>query len=291
MKTLLIATDFSKASRHASLYGLQLAKTMEANVILFTAYTSPHPIAALPIQSSHYDVMMQMEKKLNDEADRIANDERARITVVCGEGTAVDTILSVAAEKKVDLIITGMKGEGNNIKKLFGSTTTSLVRQSNIPIIVVPEEATFSHPATLLYASDVFLDITIQPIDQVQWITGFFKSKLVVVRIVKDDYEKLLEDVNLPQRLRSGLTIMNTTFQFPVNTNVTAGLSDFIKMQPVDLLVMKPHKQGWIDRLFIKSETKEMLFHSHTPLLILPTIPEQETGRTPVIGKEIEVVL
>ena len=35
MKTILIATDFSRASRNPSLYGVQFARAINANVILF----------------------------------------------------------------------------------------------------------------------------------------------------------------------------------------------------------------------------------------------------------------
>ena len=271
MKTILIATDFSQASGNASLYGIQLAKAMNANIILFTAYDAPHNIAATTVLVSHYDIMMQTEQKLSDEADAITGRERLNIQIVCDEGKAEQSILAIATEKEADLIIVGITGRGNNVKKVFGSTTTSLIKDSTVPVIIVPENARFTQLKTILYASDIFLDITIQSIDQIQWITDFFKSKLCVIRVVKDDYEKLLEEVNVPHRLRTALKNISANFQFPVNKSISNGLNDFIKTQPVDMLVMQPHKHDWIERLFVKSETKDMVFHSHIPILMLPT--------------------
>ncbi len=286
MKTILIATDFSKSARHASMYGIQLAKAMNANVILFTGYDVPHNIAATTMQVSHYDVMIQTEQKLSDEADVIADGARSDIHIVCEEGKAEKSILAIANEKEANLIIVGMTGGGNNLKKLFGSITTSLVKDSNIPVLVISEKSVFSEPRTILYASDIFLDTTIQPIDQIQWITDFFKSKLCVVRIVKDDYEKLLEEVNVPQRLRTELKNISTTFEFPVDKNISHGLNDFIKTQPVDMLVMKPHKHDWIERLFIKSETKDMVFHSHIPILVLPETTDKKSELSAMLSEE-----
>ncbi len=291
MKTILIATDFSKASRNASLYGVQLAKAMNANIILFTAYEVSHAIAAINVQVSRYDVMMQTESKLSDEANTITDGERLNIQIVCDEGKAEKSILAIANEKEADLIIVGITGSGNNLKQVFGSTTTSLIKDSNIPVIIIPEKAMFFKPTTILYASDVFLDITIQPIDSIQWITDFFRSKLYVVRIVKDDYEKLLEEVNVPHRLRAGLTIINTTFQFPVNKNISDGLNDFMNVQPVDMLLMKSHKHEWIERLFTKSETKDMVFHTHIPVLILPEMTDKKSKLlTPVSTENMSVL-
>jgi hypothetical protein len=47
MKAILIATDFSTASRNESLYGLKLAKALQAKIILFNAYNVPLPAPAL----------------------------------------------------------------------------------------------------------------------------------------------------------------------------------------------------------------------------------------------------
>ena len=46
--------------------------------------------------------------------------------------------------------------------------------------------------------------------------------------------------------------------------------NEYIKKYKADMLAMVPHKQEWFERLFRKSETKDMIFHSKIPLLILP---------------------
>lgn len=43
MKTVLIATNFSPASRNASLCGIALAKALKANTILFNALNAGSP--------------------------------------------------------------------------------------------------------------------------------------------------------------------------------------------------------------------------------------------------------
>ncbi len=78
------------------------------------------------------------------------------------------------------------------------------------------------------------------------------------------------ERVNLPQKLRAELSSLHTTFHFPVNDDISNGLNEFVKAQKVDLLVMSPHKHEWMERFFVKSETEDMVFHSHVPLLVLP---------------------
>lgn len=143
MKTILIATDFSPASRNASLYGIDLAKALKAKIILFNAFNAgASPSSEPKKRKSRYDALMQSDKQLLQEADFL-DPEHKIMEIICDEGTAYYSILDVANEKKVDCIVVGRKGNGNAIKDLFGSTATALTKNSNITVIVVPENANF----------------------------------------------------------------------------------------------------------------------------------------------------
>ena len=263
MKTILIATDFSNASRNASVYGVEFAKAINAKVILFNAYMVPNPAPAINVSISRYDVMMQTDKRLLDEAD-LLDPKRATIEILCDEGLSADVIVNIANEKKVDFIIVGMKGSGEKLKKIFGSTATALAKESNIPLIVVPEKAKFEKLDIMVFANDArYLDKGIPK--YVTEITHLFKSKLYVVRVIKN---KGIFKVNTPHLLKQ--TDAVTTFEYSVDADISYALNTFIEMNKADMLVMMPHKHIWLKRLFIKSETRDMIFHTHVPLLIIP---------------------
>ena len=269
MKTILIATDFSNASRNASLYGVELAKALDAKIILFNAYEVPKPAPGLGVSVSRYDIMMQTDKRLLEESDFL-DPKREIIEIICDEGVPEDAIINIANEKKVDFIIAGMKGSGKNLKKIFGSTATSLIKRSDIPVIIVPEEAKFSIPKKILYASDSMSDTNIEHVDQIKPITETFESKLYVVRVVKDEYAEIFERLNTPGKLREELKKLDASFEYPVDTDIRHALNEFIKKHHADMLVMMPHKHDWLERLFKKSETKDMIFHAHIPILVIP---------------------
>ena len=270
MKTILIATDFSKASRNASIYGLHLAKAINAKVILFSAYQIPSPPTGLGMSISRYDVMEQTRQKLMDEEEKITYINMPEIKTICDEGVAGDAIINMANEKKADFIITGMKGSGKSFKKIFGSTATSLAKNSKIPVIIIPEDAKFKNPDTLIFASDNIIDADKNALEQLITITKLFKSKLFVVKVIKNKNEEWFEVSDTPQELRKVFEILDSSIEYPVDTDVTHALNKFIKKHDADMLVMMPHKHDWLERLFIKSETKDMIFHSQIPLLVLP---------------------
>ncbi len=268
METILIATDFSTASRNASLYGVQLAKALNANIILFNAYKVPPPAPAFNASISRYDIMMQTDKRLLDEADFL-DPKRTLIEIICDEGMAEDAIINIANEKKADLIITGMKGSGKNFKKIFGSTATSLVKNTSIPVIIVPEDASFKNPDTVVFAGDN-IDLDKDVPQQLKEITQLFKSKLYVVRVIKNKNEEWFEVSDTPQKLNKIVQMPDTSFQYPVDKDIRHALNEFINAHHADMLVMVPHKHEWLERLFRKSETKDMIFHTRIPLLVLP---------------------
>jgi len=84
-----------------------------------------------------------------------------------------------------------------------------------------------------------------------------------------------LEISDIPQELRNVVKISDTTFQYPVDTDIRSALNGFIEKHNADMLVMMPHKHEWLERLFRKSETKDMIFHTHIPLLVLPGIDSE----------------
>ena len=174
MITILIATDFSSASRNATLYGLQLAREINAGIILFNAYDIPTPAAGLNVKISRYSVKTLTDQKLKDEAEKFKYINMPSIITMCDEGD-VDTIINVANDKKVDFIVIGMKGGGKNFKKIFGSTATSLAKRTNIPLIIVPECAQFKNPQTIVFASDAYINSDKDVPEDLKAIIQFFQ--------------------------------------------------------------------------------------------------------------------
>ncbi len=269
MRTILIATDFSHAARVASLFGVQLAKALDANVILFNAYKVPHPLPALNVEISRYDIMMQTDKKLMDEADFL-DPNRSLIEIMCDEGGTEDAIITIADEKKVDFIVAGMKGTDMNIRKMFGATAVALARNVNVPLLLVPENALYKTPGTIIFASDLGVDTDLQVLDHLTEIIQSFEPKLYVLTVLKNKHEEWFEVLHTQETLKKASETFSDRPDYPVDIDITNALNSFIEKHNADMLVMMPHRHEWLERIFRKSETKDMIFHTHVPLLILP---------------------
>lgn len=276
MKKIFIVTDFSEASQNAGKYAIQLAKFWRADVALFNVYQTPVQVPESYIVYSPEDVWASTRELLEKEAKLINPDNLVTVELCGSIGVPADTIVAEAEKRNVDVIVCGMKGMGKTFRKIFGSTTTSLTRKSDIPLIIVPENANFVAPKNIALASDMDPKTSAATVDFLKVIGEKFASKLSVIWVVDEG-----EDVTYEMRFRplgfiNQLKSLDPVFGFPTGSSITKALDEFVKENTMDMLVMIPHKHDLIERFFKESITKEMIFHSHIPLLILPQKVNEE---------------
>ncbi len=272
MKTIFIVTDFSDASHNASRYGIELADFFGAGVVLFNAYSVPVSIPETYVVIDPGDIRKSAEEKLQAEVLKLRKSTSQKIEILAEEGVAADIIISTAKKYDDCLVVCGMKGEGKSIKKVFGSTVTALARKSSIPMLVVPSDAIYAPIHNIALASDIDIETDIHTVDMLQDIGEKSGAKLYVVRVIKDTMDEVQELMNRSERMRHHLKSLDPEFVFPHSNNIGEALQDFVKEYNVQLLAMIPHHHNIMERLLFHSETKQLIFHTHVPLLVLPEV-------------------
>jgi nucleotide-binding universal stress UspA family protein len=277
MKTILVATDFSNASDNAVNYGAALAGAFNARLILFNAYQVPIPVSETPIIISREDIESGLQYKMKAETKRLEAAHTINISTDYKEGPAANTILKAAGEEKADLIIAGMKKTGKGVRRIFGSVVTTLARKANIPLLVVPEEATYTPVTTIALANenDLAPDTDYRILDSLREIAERFHSKVYLVRIAENRFKEAFEVLNSPFKLTRMLRTLDPVYQSIEGKDIPVALDDFALRYHVNILAMLPHKHSLMERLFFKSTTREMAFETHLPLLILPDLHKE----------------
>ncbi len=142
-KHILLATDGSSASEHASQMAVGLARTQGARL---TALFVVDPYPYLGIGDTNpmgFDAYMSA-------AHEHAAHAHARVSALCGkggkpvdlqlrlveDGTAVAGILKTASDEAADLIIVGSHGRTGLSRLVLGSIAGKVVAQSPVPVLV-----------------------------------------------------------------------------------------------------------------------------------------------------------
>lgn len=276
MKSILIATDFSPAAQDATQYGIELAAAFDARVTLLTAFEEiPIPVGeALNIYSSD-DMHSLAQRQLEEVKRRYSRETTIPIDTLIKKGPVVRTILAAAEETHADLIVVGMTGSEKDIRRSFGSAATTLAQKTLVPLLVIPEEAKYTPPVAIALAEDVVRQKENEIPGPVRELLAKFHAKLFVIRVFNKQSGEVIEVLHEAANGHRTLGAFSPLHEIPANKHVAQALENFIEKNPISMLVMQPHPRTLPERWFFRSNTKEMIFETSIPLLILP--PPKET--------------
>ena len=138
-KKILFATDFSPASAEALHYATSLARDSGAVLLILHVEEAPTAFAAgemmlPPVDYPNPEIRKMLEAVVPDDA-------AVKYEHHLLEGSPAEEIVSLANEKKVDLIVLGTHGRTGLRRVFIGSTAERLVRHATCPVLVVPNRA------------------------------------------------------------------------------------------------------------------------------------------------------
>ncbi len=272
MKTILVPTDFSKAAHNAAEYAIHLASEIKATVLLFHAYHLPLTLPDSPVTEINPAILQfENEEQLRNEAVKLKEKTGVEVKWMAKFGFAVEEILK--EEKHCTLLIMGMRGAGKLEEALIGSITTSLLRKTRKPVLVIPEAAKYRDPENVVYACDYDSKTEKHALDALKCFSRTFGSSIQVVSINRER-EMALQAKRAS--LVSELSESSLKFYFLEDDDIVGGINKFVVEHHADMVAMIPHRYKLLDRLFHKSISKKMAFHTNVPLLALPDLEKPE---------------
>lgn len=272
MKTILVPTDFSKIAQNAIDYAAEIAKHTKSKLILFHVYQIPIAPTEVPII---YPVD-QMEKDIMEGLHKIEKQIHAKhgknILVECQStsGFPVEEIRLYSKKNKADLIVIGMQGAGYLTEKLIGSVTTSLIRNSKCPVLVIDKHVKFKSIKKIALACD-YNEVRNKSIfSTMKEIANLFDSHVYVLNVVRElETAPAVSEAIAGIKLNHSLEDIKHSFHATKNEDVVQGINEFVDDKKIDMIVMIPRMHSILKNLFEEPHTKRMAFHTKTALLAL----------------------
>lgn len=269
MKNILVATDFSSSATNAVKYAAALAKNFSARLHILHVYHTALVNGEVPIVAD----MKAFENECYNKLESLGEELNILYQVVpflkAQAGFAVEVIQEYTDEKKIDLVVMGMRDYGKMAEIFIGSTTSAFLKQSKTPLLVVPEFCGFKIPKRIAFASDL-KEMKMDSLKLLKEFAEFYNSQILIVNVspqeVLPNYEKSLAGIQIDRYLEES----DHLFLFPEGKDPIEGIDQFIKNNGAEWICMVPHQHTLLDRIFNKSITKKMIFHTQLPLLLLP---------------------
>ena len=208
-------------------------------------------------------------EKFNNLEDEIGHSAGVDIEYIVDIGFAVDTISSSVDEYGIDLIIMGTKGNGM-IHQVFGSTTLSVIRKVDCPVLTVPSNVSFTGMHEIAIASDYANKHEIRTFETLKSLSKDLKSHLHVLTLNSSSRVTDLEMENGELKLNKYFPEHDLHYHFKSANGIEAGLNSLVEQLKADVLVLIPRNREVFKKLFGKSVTRKMVLHSSLPIMALP---------------------
>ena len=267
IKTILVPTDFSKPSKVAVLYAARLAQKINAEITLLA-------VININIATDAILDWKKMEQDLVDTAQQNAEQLIMEIKEEVELKIEYRSIMGFPFEEMVehtvindgfDLIVMGTKGATGLKKVLIGSNAAAVVDNSSVPVLVIPPNTEWSTIKQIVYATD--MDSITEEVKPIAVFARIFNAAITILHVLPEDSSKKIDGKSLAADLIKITNYKKISFHASRNNSIADEVDTFVVDQKADMLAMVTHKLDFYEKLFGKSVTRQLAFHTRIPLL------------------------
>lgn len=271
MKTLIVPVDFSTTSTNAAEFAGNVAAFYGAEIWLYHAYQIPIALSefAYPVVD-----IAEMQKAAEHELEllRTETQDKLRRKIIIHIKAEMNLLqlglTNLCNELKPDMVVLGLSGKNALTRLIVGSNTIKTLYDLTYPVLVVPPKAEFIPVRKIGFACDYKQVEKTTPVTLLKKIVNDFHAELHVLNVDKSnttDAAKLQESYLINELLRD----TKAEFHNIEAGEVTDGINWFVDHSKLDWLVVIPKKHNLMDKLFRRSQTKDLVYHTHIPLLCI----------------------
>ncbi|MDQ6477206.1 universal stress protein [Dyadobacter sp. LHD-138] len=277
MKAILILTDFSENAFRAAEYVCALAGPLRVDrVVLYHVYQTVIVGTDMPATldgNQIYTDSMQQLRLIRDRLKPMLGSQ-VRIDLIAEDAHLSDRINPFCREQAIDIVVMGISGKSAIEKLLLGSTTTSIQRTSEFPVLMVPGDAGVGKPlGSIMFSADLHGDLPTETANQLLELLGAFNADLHVAHVESDEEEKLSDQKRgLLSNLRSKLAGYNPNFHFVQGEDIPDRILALSHEFHASMIVTIHRQHGFFSSLFRQRISKKLIYDSPIPLLSLPDL-------------------
>jgi nucleotide-binding universal stress UspA family protein len=280
-KKILIATDFSEASISAREAAVSLARRGSGRIRAIHVVSHLEQAYQFP-----NNIVPELEKAARNELEKFFPPKeypQGDCEVLIG-GSVAEEILNYAQMGKYDLIVLGSHGRSAVGRILLGSVTQRIIRNSEIPVMIVKDlkhsSKHYQGFERVLCPTD-FSDTSMKCLDLGTQFANFLKADFDLIHVVDvasfKDMNKyysipLEENCELNTDLTLRKLIENKKLIGEVRVATLMGEPDreilkYAEENKINFILMASHRKRGLDRILMGSVTASVVARSGIPVI------------------------
>lgn len=271
MKTIIVTTDFSASSLNAANYAADMALAINADILLLHVYQLPVSYSEVAVPLTEDDIMENCEQNMKELRTHLVKRTENKITIDTKVRIGIfffPELKKICESVKPYTVVMGSQGTTAAEHLILGSHTAHAIKHLMWPLITVPIKATFSTVKKVGLACNLNHVTDTVPLEEITILVNDLNAELHILNIDKrgvfnpdTDFESvLLEEMMRP---------LKPMYHFITHKNTDEGIIDFAEKNKIDLLIVLPRRLGLLRRLVHRSHTKQLILHSHIPIMAL----------------------
>lgn len=281
---IVCATDFSESARIALDWASRFAQTLGADLHVVHAWQIPVLVGPAGAYLATAEVSGTLETDLATELEK-ACDGRPVAGRHLIRGSAEEAVRGVVESVGADLCVAGTTGGSALAHVVFGSVGERILRTATVPVVLVPKDfapqlARGELVTRVMVPVEMGTDAEVVVAEALA-VARRFHAKTDVVHVADlpqyvQRHASLANDTaaalgaeltGLLQRASGGDPEVQGHLELG---SVETSLLEHVGKSAVDLVVMRTHGRGAVERFFVGSVTEKMVRKGGVPVLVLP---------------------
>ncbi|RKS00792.1 nucleotide-binding universal stress UspA family protein [Flavobacterium sp. 102] len=270
MKKILVPTDFSDHAKYALKVAAQIAKKNGGEIFLLHMLELPHQ-AGDAIGSGHDlpEIMLFKNAAINRLEDLMDDEclDGLKVSEIIQFELAFEGIMNISKKNNVDLIVMGSHGASGFKEMFIGSNAEKVVRNSDIPVLIIKKEAGDFDVTKFVFASD-FSDEIKKPFSKVVDFANKFDAELYLVMInTPSSFKPTHVAQEIMKDFISNFSINKYSTHIYNDVNVESGVLNFTNFIDADLIGMSTHGRKGLAHFFNGSISEDLVNHAARPVV------------------------
>src|SRR5687767_13868032 len=259
MNTVIVPVDFSPTSINAARYAIQLMTGhYGVSMILYHLYEKSNQSA-------------EATKKLEELKKELSDSGIVKIETLCEHGSDfIDELEKLVRHRQADLVIMGITGRSAIAQTLVGSDALKMVERKVCPVLIIPPKASYKEVKNVLLTSDFKNVLASTPSVPIKKMLKTFRPNLHIINVDSNHYVALTEDYQTERsQLKEMFSEFNPEFYFLGWYDVDEAINQFATDKNIDFIIVIHKEHSLVSKIFGKSHTKALAYHSSVPVLAL----------------------
>ncbi|MCI2229877.1 universal stress protein [Polaribacter sp. MSW13] len=260
MKHILVPIGSTESAKATLQYAIDFADKINAKVFVFRAYSAQSKAGTM----INIDTIIERETNLYlrtmvESVDR----KNVEVKLISAKGNTAVSIETIDNELGVDLIIVGTKSNSIKEELFLGKTAGSIVKQTEIAVLAIPENYVFKPINSVLMAFKSGVVKSKTALKPMQYLMKEFNAKVHLLLVKTPNYKETDLVIN------KDLAKLQSTLTKTENATTFQGVLEHLQTINPDMLCVFRRKRGFFKKLWEKNTILKEEFTTNVPLLIL----------------------